>query len=189
MTTEEQIEQLKQMVQVLAFDHAETKRVLDQVTKTFLLLEKTHTKMYKILMSHDKILRAESYDEEKVWWLGEWLVWWHTATLFHSTVCNPDDFNHLSLRVEPMKQIIHVNQHIIKKNTKHGTDEPVLTVKTYKENNYAHEAILKTKEGVELARVIYSPHKPLSCGARVWLEMDTETTDVELIIRERGNDE
>jgi hypothetical protein len=66
MTTEEQIEQLKQMVQVLAFDHAETKRVLDQVTKTFLLLEKTHTKMYKILMSHDKILRAESYDEEKV---------------------------------------------------------------------------------------------------------------------------
>ena len=57
-------------------------------------------------------------------------------------------------------------------------------VKTYKENNYAHEAIIKTKDGVELGRVIYSPHKPLSCGARVWIETDTETADVELIVRE-----
>ncbi len=87
-----------------------------------------------------------------------------------------------------MKKIIHVNQHVIKRNTKHGTDEPVLTVKTYKENNYAHEAIIKTKDGVELGRVIYSPHKPLSCGARVWIEMDTETTDVELVVR-KGEDD
>jgi len=83
-----------------------------------------------------------------------------------------------------LKKIIHVNQHKIRANTKNGTDEPVLTVKTYKENNYAHEALLKTKDGVVLGRVIYSPHKPLSCGARVWIEMDTETTDVELIVRE-----
>ena len=48
-----------------------------------------------------------------------------------------------------MKKIIHVNQHVIRRNTKQGTDEPVLTVKTYKENNYAHEAIVKTKDGVE----------------------------------------
>jgi hypothetical protein len=82
-----------------------------------------------------------------------------------------------------LKKIIHVNQHVIRRNTKNGTDEPVLTVKTYKQNSYAHEAILKTKEGVELARVIYSPHKPLSCGARVWLETDTDSTDVELVIR------
>ena len=68
-----------------------------------------------------------------------------------------------------MKKIIHVNQHKIRSNTKNGTDEPVLTVKTYKENNYAHEAIIK-KDGEEVARVIYSTHKPLSCGARVWIE-------------------
>jgi hypothetical protein len=86
-----------------------------------------------------------------------------------------------------LKKIIHVNQHKIRANTKNGTDEPVLTVKTYKENNYAHEALLKTKDGVVLGRVIYSPHKPLSCGARVWIEMDTDTSDVELIIREREN--
>lgn len=82
-----------------------------------------------------------------------------------------------------MKKIIHVNQHKVKSNTKHGTDEPVLTVKTYKENNYAHEAIL-LKDGIELARVVYSPHKPLSCGARVWIEMDSEQLEVKLIIRE-----
>ncbi len=81
-----------------------------------------------------------------------------------------------------MKQIIHVNQHKIKKNTKHGTDEPVLTCKTYKENLYAHEAVLRTKEGVEIARVIYSPHKPLSCGARVWIEVDTDNVDLETIL-------
>ncbi len=54
----------------------------------------------------------------------------------------------------------------------------------YKENKYAHEAILKTKDGVEFARVIYSPHKPLSCGARVWVELDTDITDVDLIVRQ-----
>ena len=85
-----------------------------------------------------------------------------------------------------MKKIIHVNQHVIRRNTKNGTDEPVLTVKTYKENKYAHEAILKTKDGVEFAKVIYSPHKPLSCGARVWVELDTDITDVDLILREKG---
>ena len=82
-----------------------------------------------------------------------------------------------------MKKIIHVNQHVIRKNTKEGTDEPVLTVKTYKENDYAHEAVIKTKEGKEVARIIYRPHDPLSCGARVWVETETKDVDVELIKR------
>ena len=87
-----------------------------------------------------------------------------------------------------MKQIIHVNQHKIKKNTKHGTDEPVLTIKTYKENNYAHEAILK-KDGEEIARVVYRPHKPLSCGARVWIELETNCVDIEYITRKGENND
>lgn len=82
-----------------------------------------------------------------------------------------------------MKKIIHVNQHKIRKNLKEGTDEPVLTVKTYKDNNYAHEAVLKTKDGTIVAHVIYSPNKPLSCGARVWIEIETEDIDVDLITR------
>lgn len=38
-----------------------------------------------------------------------------------------------------MKTIIHVNQHVIKSNRKNGVNDPVLTIKTYKENRYAHE--------------------------------------------------
>lgn len=69
-----------------------------------------------------------------------------------------------------MKTIIHVNQHVIKSNSKKGRTDPVLTVKTYKQNVYGHEAILFDSEGQEVARVIYRPEKPLSCGARVWIE-------------------
>jgi len=73
-----------------------------------------------------------------------------------------------------MKTIIHVNQHEIKKNTKNGTDNPVLTVKTYKDNTYAREVLIKGD-----SKVVYSPHKPLSCGARVWIETQAE---VEIVI-------
>ena len=69
-----------------------------------------------------------------------------------------------------MKTIIHVNQHKIKSNKKHNQLEPVLTCKTYKTNDYAHEAVIYGQDGKEAARVVYSPDKPLSCGAKVWIE-------------------
>ena len=72
------------------------------------------------------------------------------------------------------KKVIHVNQHVIKKNTKTGERNPVLTCKTYKTNDYCHEAIIKDAEGNEVARVIYRPDKPLSCGARVWIETQND---------------
>lgn len=68
-----------------------------------------------------------------------------------------------------MKKIIHVNQHIIRENSKHGECEPVLTVKTYKDNNYAHEVIIHGP-----CRIVYRPNKPLSCGAKVWIESEAE---------------
>ncbi len=68
-----------------------------------------------------------------------------------------------------MKTIVHVNQHVIKKNAKTGTLDPVLTVKTYKDNNYAHEVEIKGS-----SKIVYSPDKPLSCGARVWIETESE---------------
>lgn len=68
-----------------------------------------------------------------------------------------------------MKTIIHVNQHAIRRNIKAETKEPVLTVKTYKSNNYAHEVAIKGN-----SKIVYSPDKPLSCGARVWIETDAE---------------
>jgi hypothetical protein len=67
-----------------------------------------------------------------------------------------------------MKTIIHVNQHIIKSNRKNEESEPVLTVKTYKSNTYANEVIIHGP-----SRIVYSPDKPLSCGARVWLETES----------------
>jgi hypothetical protein len=79
-----------------------------------------------------------------------------------------------------MKQIIHVNQHKIRANAKNGTSDPVLTVKTYKDNAYAHEVSLRDADGKEVARVVYSPDKPLSCGARVWIEFDTDDLTAEL---------
>jgi len=69
-----------------------------------------------------------------------------------------------------MKTVIHVNQHIIKRNQKTGERKPVLTCKTYKSNDYAHEAEILDDDGKPIAKVVYSPDKPLSCGARVWIE-------------------
>lgn len=68
-----------------------------------------------------------------------------------------------------MKTIIHVNQHIIKSNAKNNTNEPVLTVKTYKSNDYAHEVKILGE-----SKIVYSRDKPLSCGARVWIETEAQ---------------
>jgi hypothetical protein len=68
-----------------------------------------------------------------------------------------------------MKTIIHVNQHVIKANAKNGMQDPVLTIKTYKSNTYAHEVMIKGD-----SKVIYSPDKPLSCGAKVWIETNSQ---------------
>ncbi len=73
---------------------------------------------------------------------------------------------------------IHVNQHQIRRNGKMGTRAPVLTCKTYKSNVYAHEVIILDKDGEETARVAYRPDKPLSCGARVWVETRAEVVIV-----------
>jgi hypothetical protein len=66
-----------------------------------------------------------------------------------------------------MKTIVHVNQHIIKANRAKHENSPVLTVKTYKSNHYAHAVELTGP-----SRVVYRPDSPLSCGAHVWIETD-----------------
>ena len=78
-----------------------------------------------------------------------------------------------------MKTIIHVNQHKIKSNRASGLTEPVLTVKTYKTNNYGSNVIIKDDAGNEVARIIYSPENPLSCGAHVWIETKNEVQILE----------
>jgi len=74
---------------------------------------------------------------------------------------------------------IHVNQHKIRADAKSGSRTACLTVKTYKDNRRATEAVIRDKDGNELARVVYRPEKPLSCGARCWIET---TQPVEVIV-------
>ena len=68
-----------------------------------------------------------------------------------------------------MKKRIHINQHKIRSNIGKENPEPAITVKTYKSNTYCKEVVVNGP-----CKVIYSPDKPLSCGARVWIETDSE---------------
>ena len=69
---------------------------------------------------------------------------------------------------------IHVNQHNIRANGKAGnSDLPVITVKDYKQNRKGHTASV-VDNGREVCRVVYSPEKPLPCGAKVWIETSLE---------------
>lgn len=71
-----------------------------------------------------------------------------------------------------MLKRIHVNQHNINHNSKNPTDiKPVITVKTYKENILVNEL-----EILGPSKLVYSPDKPLSCGAKVWIETTAEIT-------------
>lgn len=67
-----------------------------------------------------------------------------------------------------MKTIIHVNQHVIKANKKEGASNPPLTVKNYKRTMYGSTV---TVHGP--CTFVYSPDKPLKCGAHVWCETES----------------
>jgi hypothetical protein len=70
-----------------------------------------------------------------------------------------------------MKTKIHVNQHIIKSNAKTGERSPPLTAKTYKDNTKASEVYIDGP-----CRIVYRPDSPLPCGAKVWIETESEVT-------------
>tara|TARA_R110000824_G_scaffold167730_1_gene344760 strand:+ start:431 stop:874 length:444 start_codon:yes stop_codon:yes gene_type:complete len=140
-----------------------------------------------------------------------------------------------------MKTIIHVNQHILKRNIKNCTSEPCIITRTYKEAKYnTHtdiisngelcasvvqqggsirikagdqdirvlgdrirsninrtrtlEPVLEVSQNKKLisrqygfdikdskrnvvAQIIYNPYKPLSCGARLWIETQSENIE------------
>jgi hypothetical protein len=67
------------------------------------------------------------------------------------------------------KTIIHVNQHHIRRNVK-GENLPVFSVKSGRTNRYARSVEIRDPDGTIVARLVYRPDKPLSCGARVWIE-------------------
>jgi len=71
-----------------------------------------------------------------------------------------------------MKTRIHINQHHIRAN-KGRRGLPVVTVKDYKQNRKTDTAKIM-HDGVEVARIVYRPEKPLSCGAKCWVETEYE---------------
>ena len=78
-----------------------------------------------------------------------------------------------------MKKRIHINQHHIRHNKKTGEYKPVITCKTYKENVYGHEVVING-----ICKVVY-PEKPLSCGARVWIETEDPVTVIDVLTGEQ----
>tara|TARA_R110002153_G_scaffold10864_1_gene42437 strand:- start:261 stop:491 length:231 start_codon:yes stop_codon:yes gene_type:complete len=69
------------------------------------------------------------------------------------------------------KKYIHVNQHKIKANMKHGTNEPVITIKEGRKNTYCHAVTILGESKVRYG----GSDKPiLSCGARVVIETTSD---------------
>ena len=69
------------------------------------------------------------------------------------------------------KKYIHVNQHKIRANKKHGTNEPVITIKEGRTNTYCHEVKVNGPSVIKYG----GNDKPLlSCGARVVIQTDSE---------------
>lgn len=64
---------------------------------------------------------------------------------------------------------IHVNKHVIKANKKTGSNDPVLTIKTTKNNIKANHIMIGDN-----VRLCYAPESPLACGATIWIETTEE---------------
>lgn len=70
-------------------------------------------------------------------------------------------------------KIIQVWKQRIQSNQKHGTRLPAIAVREGRKSVYTNCARIM-HEGKEVARVVYNHDKPLSCGARCWIETDCE---------------
>jgi hypothetical protein len=70
-----------------------------------------------------------------------------------------------------VRRLIHVAQDAIRKNAKTGSADPPLILRVGGKATRHSTLVLRTKDGQELARFVYQPQTPLSCGARLWLEV------------------
>jgi hypothetical protein len=67
-----------------------------------------------------------------------------------------------------MTKVIHVNRHHIAANAKDGGNRPVYTIKDGRKTRYGREVLIDGP-----SRLVYNG-KQLSCGARAWIETDSE---------------
>jgi hypothetical protein len=68
---------------------------------------------------------------------------------------------------------IHINQHLIRHNARHQTTFPVCRIEEGGVSTYCQEVRVHGP-----STLVYRPDTPLPCGAKVWIETDSE---VELI--------
>lgn len=73
-----------------------------------------------------------------------------------------------------MPTVIHVNRHRIVSNRKTGEREPCIAVRKTRSGkaDYVNRAELVDEQGRVVARFVYSPDKPLQCGAVVYVEVE-----------------
>jgi hypothetical protein len=69
-------------------------------------------------------------------------------------------------------KIIHVNRQHIAMNAKDGSNRPVYTIKDRGKTLYAREVIINGP-----SKLVYNGEQ-LTCGARAWIETDS---DIELV--------
>ena len=65
---------------------------------------------------------------------------------------------------------IHVNQHVIRKNKQNNETNNPISVKVGKKNYKVRKVHIYDDLGNRVASIVYSPNKPLTCGATVWVE-------------------
>jgi len=87
--------------------------------------------------------------------------------------------------IEDGHKKIHVNRGTIDSNRKHGTSNDPIAVRVHKTKDHKTANEIKygstisiIHEGEVVARFIYDPGNPLSCGAKLWVETD-EKVEVE----------
>lgn len=72
-----------------------------------------------------------------------------------------------------MKTIIHVNQKHIIYNSQ-GAKLPVISYHINGVEDNADEVIIFGQDGLEAARIVYSPEKPFNNGIKVWIETENK---------------
>lgn len=79
-------------------------------------------------------------------------------------------------------KIIHINRHILASNIKNGTNEPTVTARyKYKKGKFrSNNVLIVDDEGKVVARVVCNIDKPLSCGARCYVETNLSLVDEDI---------
>ena len=69
-------------------------------------------------------------------------------------------------RPQQALSIIHIWKQKLDRDRKENTNSPVIAVRQGSRTKYCHSAVINGP-----SRIIYQPESPLSCGARLWIEV------------------